>query len=183
MAKNPTEKIASFSDHEVITPPNPLSRVVSHAVAGDDPVARAEAALSQLSSEFPSWMNDECEKLEEARRRAREAGMRGHPVEALYRAAHDMKGQATTLGFPLVAAVAESLCRLMEHARNPQRIPPELLDQHVDAMRAITRERDRAGAEAIADKLCRSLHEATEGFLRHEGKDLDEIESGPSIAP
>ncbi len=37
--------------------------------------------------------------------------------EALFRAAHDIKGQAATLGFPLAAAVADSLCRLIERHR------------------------------------------------------------------
>src|SRR6267142_661780 len=176
--------VASFSDHEVITPPNPLKRAVTHAaIEDDDPVARAEAALVQLSSEFSSWMDDDWSRLDKARQQARGAGLTGHPVQVLFRAAHDIKGQAATLGFPLVSAVAESLCRLLEHTGDPQRIPFELVDQHVDAVRAIMREQGQPGADAVAEELTQRLREVSKDFLRREGKDLDEIENGPSIAP
>jgi HPt (histidine-containing phosphotransfer) domain-containing protein len=185
VTKNPKDRtaVASFSDHEVITPPNPLMRAVTRAALDDDPVARAEAALVQLSSEFAGWMHDDCERLDQARARVHQSGMNGYPIQALFRAAHDIKGQAATLGFPQVAAVAESLCRLIEHARDPLRIPPALIDQHVDAVRAIIRERDRPRVEKIAEILSRSLREVTEDFLRREGKELDEVEGVPPIAP
>src|SRR5215469_2242002 len=102
-------KVATFKDHEVITPPNRLKGAVGRAVAGDDPVARAEAALAQLSGEFSAWMHAECEALDRARRGALAAGMAEPQRATLFRAAHDIKGQAATFGFPLVCAVAESL--------------------------------------------------------------------------
>jgi hypothetical protein len=50
--KDETPSVATYADHEVITPPHSLRKVVSHAAPGDhdDPVARAEAALAELSS-------------------------------------------------------------------------------------------------------------------------------------
>jgi len=38
---------------------------------------------------------------------------------------------------PLVAAVAASLCRLIEETADPRRIPLALIGQHVDAGRAM----------------------------------------------
>jgi chemotaxis protein histidine kinase CheA len=160
--------IRSFADHEVITPPNKLQGAVGRAVDGDDPVARAEAALAQLSSEFTDWMHDECEQLDHARRNVRQNGLTALPREALFRAAHDIKGQAATLGFPLVAEIAGSLCRLIEEAHDPKRIPLELIDQHVDAVRAIIREHDRPNAEAIAAKLTRTLRQVCEDYLARQ---------------
>ena len=67
--------VATFADHEVITPPHRLRKVVRDAKEGDgDPVARADAALARLSSEFGTWMNDECDRLEAARHRRCRAG-------------------------------------------------------------------------------------------------------------
>jgi len=57
--KNEKPSVATYADHEVITPPNPLRRFVSSAPAADpadDPVTRAEDALAQLSGEFANWM-------------------------------------------------------------------------------------------------------------------------------
>src|SRR5436309_2742485 len=84
--------------------------------------------------------------------------------------ADDIKGQAATLGFPQVSTVAESLCRLIERVRDPERLPRELIDQHVDAVRAILREQVRPHAEEIATHLSRQLREVSDDFLRREGK-------------
>jgi len=157
--------VKSFADHEVITPPNRLQAAVGRAIEGDDPVARAEAALAQLSSEFSRWMNDECEQLDRAHRNVRQSGMTALAHDALFRSAHDIKGQAATLGFPLVAAVAESLCCLIEETHDPARIPLDLVDQHVDAVRAIVREHGRPHAEATAAQLTRTLRQVCEEFI------------------
>jgi len=181
-SKSPKPAVARFADHEVITPPHKLGRVVGRGAAEDDPVARAEAALAQLSSQFTDWMNDECEQLDKAREQVRQAGMAVQQREALFRAAHDIKGQAVTLGFPLVAEVAGGLCRLIEETRDPRRIPLALIDQHVDAVRAIMREHARPHADALAAMLTRSLRELSEEFLVREGRDAGDIAS-PPIAP
>ncbi len=174
--------VASFKDHEVITPPNKLGRAVTRKETGDDPVARAEAALARLSPEFSDWMHADCERLDQARNRVRQAGMEPPEREALFRAAHDIRGQAVTFGFPLVADVAASLCRLIEETRDPRRIPLALIDQHVDAVRAIVREHARQHADAVAEKLIRSLREASDEFLRREGRIAGGIPS-PPLAP
>jgi chemotaxis protein histidine kinase CheA len=181
MNKPDKPEVAKYKDYELITPPNRLGRVVSYAVETDDPVARAEAALAQLSGEFSGWMDDECEQLDAARRTAHAAGMAAPQCAALFRAAHDIKGQAATLGFPLVASIAEGLCVLIEETHDPRRIPAALVDQHVDAVRAIIREHDRPHAAAVAEELTRRLREVSEEFLRREGKD-GEVPS-PPIAP
>ena len=182
--KSKKPAVASFGDHDVITPPNKLSGAVGRAATGEDPVARAEAALARLSSEFTQWMEHECEQLDMARTRVRELGMTAQERGALFRAAHDIRGQAVTFGFPLVADVANSLCRLIEETRDPRRIPSALVDQHVDAVRAIVREHARPHAHAVAEKLTASLQEVSAEFLRREGKDA--VPTGiasPPLAP
>lgn len=176
-SKTPKPAVARYSDHDVITPPNKLRAAIGRAVADDDPVARAEAALAQLSSQFSDWMHDECQQLDRARNRAREAGMAVPERQELFRVAHDIKGQAVTLGFPLVAEIAGGLCRLIEETRDPRRIPLELVDQHVDAVRAIMREHAHPHADVVAETLTQGLRAVTEEFLRREGKD------GPIASP
>ena len=167
--------VKTFADHEVITPPNRLQGAVGHAIDGDDPVARAEAALAQLSSEFTDWMHDECERLDLARRNVRENGLTALPREALFRSAHDIKGQAATLGFPLVSEVAGSLCRLIEESPDPQRIPLDLIDQHVDAVRAIIREHGRPQAEAVAAQLTRTLRQVCEDVIASQQPQTSDV--------
>jgi hypothetical protein len=73
--KDSTPSVATFADHEVITPPHELRKAVMQATDGDDdPIARAEAALAQLSTEFGDWMHAECERLEAARQEVKHLG-------------------------------------------------------------------------------------------------------------
>ncbi len=185
--KDDTASVATFADHEVITPPHELRKVLAPAAAGDDdPVARAEAALMELSSEFAAWMQSECERLEATRRDVAQRGFDEHTHEALFRAAHDIKGEAATFGYPAAAGVAESLCRLLEHTPEIDRIPLALVNQHVDAVRAITREYARPDAADMAAALTLRLREVTDDFLRRENDFrpdyLDNIFS-PPLAP
>ena len=180
--------VATFPDHEVITPPDKLRKAVNPlpAAPGDDPLARAEQALSQLSSEFGNWMDSECDRLDAARNRLRDKGLTEEHVAELFHAAHDIRGEAATFGFPLVAGAADSLCRLIEHTPDGTRIPLSMIEQHVDAVRAIVREYDRADVEAIAAKLIRCRREVSDEFLveanKHRPEYLENIVA-PPIAP
>ena len=167
--KDDTPSVATYADHEVITPPHELRKAVALAgSAGDDPVARAEAALVALSGEFAGWMDAECDRLEAARHDVKRDGFTHKTHGVLFRAAHDIKGEASTFGFPAVAGVAESLCRLVEHTPEMQRIPLALVDQHVDALRAIIREYARPDLMDVASALTRRLREVTDEFLKSE---------------
>jgi HPt (histidine-containing phosphotransfer) domain-containing protein len=184
-----TAAVATFGDHEVIKPENKLRKAVTKkpvSPADDDPVARAERALADLSSEFSTWMDSECERLDKARRDIAVAGFTPENKDALFHAAHDIKGEAATFGFPLVALAADSLCRLIEHTPDATHIPIRLVDQHVDAVRAIYREYSRSDAKGLADALTKRLRVVTDEFLIHENHGRpDAIEQimGPSIAP
>ncbi len=189
MAKKTNETVTQYADHEVIMPVNRLAKAVTRAAPGlnphDDLVARAEQALAGLSDEFASWMESECARLDEARRAIKRKGFSEERVKSLFHAAHDIKGEAATFGFPLVAPVAESLCRLLEYAPEPAGIPSLLLDQHVDAVRAIIRE--KAGDDdRTAQELAGELRLAADAFLisaNHDRPDVLAAIAAPPLAP
>ncbi len=185
--KDNAPSVATFADHEVITPPHALRKAVAQvADPDDDPVARAEAALAQLSTEFAGWMHAECERLEAARRQVASVGFTEETHGELFRAAHDIKGEAATFGYPAVGIVAHSLCRLIEHTPDTTRIPLALVEQHVFAVRAIAREHARPDLGAIATSLTKRLREVTDEFLRAENADRpDYLETifAPPLAP
>ncbi|HEY3680258.1 MAG TPA: Hpt domain-containing protein, partial [Bradyrhizobium sp.] len=111
-------QVETFADHHVITQPNPLRKVLRRVGEQDldDPVARAEKALAGLSSEFRNWMTVESDRLAAAHAVILKNGFNDATREELFRAAHDIKGDAATFGFPSAGAAAESLCRIIEHA-------------------------------------------------------------------
>lgn len=189
MAPKNTAAITTYGDHEVIVPENRLRKAASikPLLDGeeDDPVARAEQALAGLSGEFGSWMATECERLDQARQGVR-GGFTAANKEKLFHAAHDIKGEAATFGYPAMAAAADSLCRLIEYTPDSNRIPLTLVNQHVDAIRAIFREYARTDAEDLATQLTRRLREVADDFLVRENRDRPDVLAQlavPSIAP
>ena len=91
-----TIEIKAFADHHVITQPNPLRKVLRRVAEEDldDPVARAEEALAGLSGEFKNWMAIEADRLSTAHATILKDGFTDATCEELFRAAHDIKGDA-----------------------------------------------------------------------------------------
>ena len=188
--KNEIPAVTTFADHEVIMPPNKLKKAVAKAspanAPADDPVARAEAALAEIASEFSSWMDAECERLDQARHKIKKVGLNDTTRDELFRAAHDIKGEAEPFGFPLAGHVADSLCRLIEHSPELARVPVALIEQHVDAVRAIIREAKLRNAEKTASELSERLRQVTDDFRAHENRHRPDYLDGilaPPLAP
>ena len=117
MAKNGAKdiEVTAFATHQVITQPNPLRKVLRRVEEEDmdDPVSRAEQALAGLAGEFKDWMATEVNRLSAAYVAVRHEGFNKERRDELFRAAHDIKGDAATFGYPAAASVAESLCRVI----------------------------------------------------------------------
>ena len=76
-------------------------------------LARAEAAVASLAQDYATWALADVAKARTALAAAIDdpAGHAPH-VEALFRVGHDLKGQGTSFGFPLVTKIGHSLCAL-----------------------------------------------------------------------
>ncbi|WP_291860559.1 Hpt domain-containing protein [Bradyrhizobium sp.] len=180
--------IASFADHHVITQPNPLRNVLRRVAERDldDPVARAEKALAGLSGEFKNWMAIEADRLSDAHASILRDGFTSVTRAELFRAAHDIKGDAATFGFPSAGAAAESLCRIIEHAPDLDEVPSDLIAHHINAVQAIVRERTRLDTAATAGELSKQLRGIADAFLALANRDRPEhLEAvlAPSLAP
>jgi hypothetical protein len=181
-------EVKSFADHHVITQPNPLRRVLLRVPESDfdDPVARAEKALAGLSGEFKNWMAIEADRLSAAHAAILMEGFTSDTREELFRAAHDIKGDAATFGFPSAGAAAESLCRIIEHAPDLEKVPADLIAHHINAIQAIVRERTKLDTTVVAGELSRQLRGIADVFLTYANRDRPEhLEAirAPSIVP
>jgi len=190
MAKEkPAEiKVKAFGTHYVITQPNPLRKVLRRVDERDldDPVARAEAALAGLSGEFKDWMLVEADRLTTAHAAILNDGFNDKAAEELFRAAHDIKGDAATFGYPSAAVAAESLCRIIEHAPELEKVPAELIKHHINAIQAIVHNHTRLDSTKVATELGRKLRGVADEYLMHVNRDRPEhLEAimAPSIVP
>jgi len=165
---------AGNSAHEVIEPQNPFKgkvRIVRDAdgAAMQAAIARADQALGMLSVQFDGWMAEEAERLAAVRDGFHRTNAAPEAAKELFRVAHDLRGQAATLGYPLASRLAESLCHLFDKVA-PERIPHVLVDQHVDAIRAVVAERASGDGTPIARTLTERLLDVTNEFVGLELK-------------
>ncbi len=98
-------------------------------------LARAEAALKSLSSNFAAWMNAEITKLDAAWDQVRANGATKETMDALYLRAHDLKGLGTTYGFPIVTGLGALLCRQIGDGEARLAASLDAIQAHVSAIK------------------------------------------------
>jgi HPt (histidine-containing phosphotransfer) domain-containing protein len=143
---------------ELFMPPNMLKAKVGGGLGGMDmgAVKRAESAMDGLKGQFSDWIASDVKMLIDARARYAkmpDADARG----ALLRAAHDIKGQAPTFDFPLIARVAASLAKMIGELPSGAALPLSLIDAHVTAIQVIHKNRMQDTNDKTAQALCAEL--------------------------
>ena len=145
---------------QMIQPNNALRLKVGGGRLGAiDPaaIAKAEAALKSLASNFTQWLNDEITKLENARQTVRNEGVSAETMENLYLRAHDLKGLGTTYGYQLITRIAGSLCRMIDDKEKRATVPLELVDAHIDAIKAAVRDDIKSDEHPVGRVLVEEL--------------------------
>lgn len=153
--------------NQVIRPPNPLRAKVGGGFGGIDAnaIARAEEALKAMSAQFGQWLDDEVVKLDKAQADIRSQGYTPETAEALYFRAHDLKGLGTTYEYPLVTRIAASLCRMLDDADKRMQAPLAVIDAHVDAIKAVVRDKIQTDEHPVGRDLVETLEARTAEHL------------------
>lgn len=149
--------MADQDEIEVFMPPNVLKAKVGNFSGIDmSAIKRAETAMEQLKGNFAEWAEDDVRRLGEARERYAKTPDKNSRA-ALLRAAHDMKGQAATFDFPLIARVAGSLANLIHDLPEGKDLPLALVDAHVNAIQVIHRQKMTDMSNPVALTLAKEL--------------------------
>jgi hypothetical protein len=119
------------------------NRLRNNLMAGDgdfpelspEVLARAEAALAGLADRYLEWATADatrlCACLGEAMAPGADLAVL---LPRLFTISHDMKGQATTFGYPLVSELGDQLCRLIEAEPTPSRETLSRMEKLVNGM-------------------------------------------------
>ncbi|MGE0847779.1 MAG: Hpt domain-containing protein [Flavobacteriaceae bacterium] len=144
-----------------------------------DPEAlnRAEQAQATLSVQFTHRLTEEISRLGDGFTAAEKSPCDQDTVLSFFRSAHDLRGQAATLGYPLVGEVAGSICRLIEAMEEGDELPVDLIRHHVDAIRAIAREHVRDATDETGLQLAKELRRVADRFI--EERQQDEADAEP----
>ena len=159
--------MSSVKPTQNIAPPNLLKARLGpkSSLFNADALAKAEAALKELSANFAQWMNDEIAKLDAARAKITELGFNQETADQLYVHAHDLKGLGSTYEFPLITRVAGSLCKLMNEKEQRPSLPLVLIDAHIDAIRAIVRDNIRDSDHPVGKALASELEARVSAYV------------------
>ena len=160
----------SDGQSEVIQVPNMLRLKVGSRFGGLNAgaVAKAEAALKNLSSQFSQWLRDELDKLEAARAAIRTAGLTKETGDKLYTHAHDLKGLGGTYEFPIITRMAGSLCKLLETPEQRLTAPMKLVDAHIDSIRAAVRDDIKDDSNPMGRVLVQELERQVSAYIAAE---------------
>ena len=151
---------------EIFMPPNVLKAKVGNGGIDAKVLKRAEQVIEEMKEEFEDWIVKDVENLSRARQ-AFEAQRTHATLNTLYRAAHDLRGQAATFDFPLVARVAHSLSNLTDGTgeNNGAGLPMVLIDAHVDAIKLIVRDKIKDPSDRMGTVLASELEAKTNSYL------------------
>ena len=143
---------------ELFMPPNMLKAKVGGGRGGPDlsAIKRAEDAMEALKSEFSDWIAGDVKKLIAARARYSDSPDADTRAKLL-RTAHDIKGQAPTYNYPLIARVAASLSRMVGELPPSTDVPLHLIDAHVNAIQVIHKLALQDTNDKTAQALCVEL--------------------------
>ena len=150
---------------EIFMPPNVLKAKMGNGKLDLSAVKRAEQAIDNLKSEFAGWVNHDVSRLVEAGQ-AYVKQSNEETLSNLYRASHDLKGQATTFDFPLISRVAASLCLLTDDTSYGLPLPLNLIEAHIDAIKVIVRDNLKDPSDQTATELATELETQVAGFLK-----------------
>lgn len=128
----------------------------------DTPAVSAEAdcAMAALCADYERWTSEVLARMDEALIAARtRSEARAVALRRLFEAAHDVKGQGASFGYPLLSRIGQSLCRI-GHGASYESFPAEALRvaaAHVGAMKIILEKRIRGDGGALGTRLAERL--------------------------
>jgi hypothetical protein len=121
-------------------------------------LARAQAAVADLAKNYaPSTLAD-IDRCTALLKTAREApAERAAAVKDLYGIAHNIKGQGSSFGYPLVTRIGHSLCSLTRQERDFSDADLGVIQAHVDALRLILTKEIKGEGGEVGAKLAARL--------------------------
>jgi chemotaxis protein histidine kinase CheA len=128
---------------------------------------RAEEALAAAAQDYPDWVMETINKLVDLHELCLTNPPARRPTfDQIRRIAHDLKGQGGTFGYPLVTSFATSLHRFASMREGIETEHVEIIKAHIDAMRAVVRDRVSGDGGEIGKDLAKSLKDVIKRFSK-----------------
>lgn len=151
---------------EVINNPNRLKAKVAglgnnKPLALDETlVAQADAAIKELEDNYEEWLAADISSLSAAYDAAllQPADCMSH-LNEIAEHAHNIKGQAGTFGYDLVAEIANSLNGFADSRQETSAVDLEIISAHIRALRVVHAQQLRGDGGKIGEELMKTLRQ------------------------
>lgn len=131
--------------------PREADREADASSVADDILTRAFSVVERLAVEYPVHALCDIRTLNRlADRMAAEDDARAVIYDEIFRIAHDIRGQGTLFGYPLITRCAESLCRAVRTLEADDAAVIGLVRTHAVALQAILRNRSGGARDPSA---------------------------------
>jgi hypothetical protein len=127
-------------------------------------LARAEEATTALRANYTEWARidvNNTQALLDAAKKGPEA--RREQLDLLYASMHNIKGQGTSFGYPLVTRIGQSLCRLIAPGRALDEAGLKVAQAHLDALKLVLDQKIAGKGGEVGEKLAARLESLTAG--------------------
>ena len=154
----------SDKEPQYIYPPTTLQQKVKELPQGMEKILlqQANEAILEMADEYLGWVGADIDRLESQYSMAlKDPENRADHVNDLYLAAHEIKGQGGSFGYPLMTALGGHLCRYVEtldYKMNDSQL--EVVKVCVDAMRLVIGERMEGDGGKMGEQLLKGLSAA-----------------------
>jgi len=166
-SKDRVEKAAKPSDVWLFKLPNFLKQKMGSNAMRQDfviPQSVLENAESELKREAEGFIGWAKEYLERLSRQVNDAktklGDRTAALEEINLIAHELRGQGGTFGYPLITVFAKSLYDVTKPPCGQDDAVLEIVKAHIDAMRAVMREKIEGDGGDVGQALFKILKQA-----------------------
>jgi hypothetical protein len=121
-------------------------------------LARAQAAVADLAKNYAPATLADLDRCAVFMKTAREApASRAAAVKDVYGIAHNIKGQGSSFGYPLVTRIGHSLCSLTRQERDFSEADLGVIQAHLDALRLILTKEIKGEGGEVGAKLAARL--------------------------
>ncbi len=130
----------------------------------DEALKRAEAAVEAVAKEFEGMLSDELDEMD-ILMAAYKANPSKETLDPLFGRVHNLRGQGTTLGYPLITRIGTSFCRYIIDQDPSKQVKAALIEQHLQALRIVLKERTESEGDAVSKQVAEALETAVDKEL------------------
>lgn len=130
----------------------------------DEALKRAEAAVEAVAKEFEGMLGEELDEID-VLMAAYKANPNQANLDPLFGRIHNLRGQGTTLGYPLITRIGTSFCRYIIDHEPSKQVKAALIEQHLQALRIVLKERTESDGDAVSKQVAEALEIAVDKEL------------------